>query len=73
MKYINRYKLLETEDKSKVTVYSDGTKRWHLKDKLHRDDGPAIEYQDGTNEWWLNGIQVREIDVIFDDLGLEGI
>ena len=23
--------------------------------KLHRTDGPAIEYSDGTKEWWLDG------------------
>ena len=27
---------------------------------LHRDDGPAIEYADGSKEWWINGDQHRE-------------
>lgn len=22
---------------------------------LHRTDGPAIEFQNGYQEWWLNG------------------
>ena len=22
---------------------------------LHREDGPAIEYANGTREWWLDG------------------
>ena len=22
---------------------------------LHREDGPAVEYSDGTKEWWVNG------------------
>jgi len=28
-----------------------GTKRWYLGYKLHRLDGPAIEYTDGYKEW----------------------
>jgi hypothetical protein len=32
-----------------------GTKEWHLNGKLHRTDGPAVEYADGTKAWWLNG------------------
>jgi hypothetical protein len=26
-----------------VRVYPNGTKEWYLNDKLHREDGPAIE------------------------------
>ena len=26
-----------------------------LNGKLHREDGPAIEYVDGSKEWYLNG------------------
>ena len=33
----------------------DGTKVWFLNGKLHRTDGPAIEYADGGKEWWLDG------------------
>ena len=25
--------------------------------QYHREDGPAIEYADGTKEWWINGKQ----------------
>jgi len=34
---------------------SDGTKYWYQNDKVHRVDGPAIEYTDGTKQWCLNG------------------
>ncbi len=30
---------------------------WYLDGKLHREDGPAREYSDGTKEWWLHGIE----------------
>lgn len=26
---------------------------------LHRDDGPAIEWENGDKEWWLNGHKHR--------------
>ncbi len=42
-----------------VKVYMDITgwylNRWYLNNKLHRENGPAIEYADGSREWWLNG------------------
>jgi len=30
---------------------------WHRKDNnlLHREDGPAVEYADGTKQWCQNG------------------
>ena len=37
---------------------SDGTKRWCLNNKYHREDGPAIEYPNGRKYWFLNGKQV---------------
>jgi hypothetical protein len=27
---------------------------------LHREDGPAIEWNNGTKEWWINGNTHRE-------------
>ena len=44
----------------KVTVNDYGITRWYLKNKLHREDGPAIEYADGTKQWFLNGECHRE-------------
>ena len=34
--------------------------RWYLNDRLHRVDGPAVEYADGTKRWFLNGKRHRE-------------
>ena len=34
-------------------VNGDGTKQWYLNGKLHREDGPAIEYVDGDKYWFL--------------------
>jgi hypothetical protein len=34
----------------------DGNKFWRNDSgELHREDGPAIEWDDGSKEWWVNG------------------
>jgi|SRR5690606_3917925 len=51
MKY---YKI--TENNITYDIYQDnyGTKFWYKNGKLHRDDGPAIEYASGTKSWYNN-------------------
>ena len=43
-----------------VKVYADGSKQWWLNDKLHREDGPAVEHADGDKFWSLNGKYMTE-------------
>ena len=43
-----------------VRVHDGGTKEWFLNGKLHREDGPAIEYSYGDKQWFLNGERHRE-------------
>jgi hypothetical protein len=43
-----------------VTVYNNGEKYWFLNGKLHREDGPAVEFADGDKAWYLNGQLHRE-------------
>ena len=38
----------------------DGDKWWHVNDKLHRVDGPAIEYANGDTVWWLKDERLGE-------------
>jgi len=45
-----------------------GTIRYYKNDKLHREDGPALEWDFGDKEWWLNGVYHRE-----DGPAVEGI
>ena len=33
---------------------------WFLNNLLHREDGPAIEWADGSREWYWRG---KELDV----------
>jgi hypothetical protein len=43
-----------------VRVYDDGGKYWYLKDKLHCEHGPAIEWADGYKSWALKGELLTE-------------
>ena len=40
-------------------VIDKSDKRWYLNGQCHREDGPAVEWADGTKEWWLNGQRHR--------------
>ena len=33
-----------------------------MNDELHREDGPAIEYSDGTKLWFLHGKYLTEAE-----------
>ena len=39
---------------------SIGNRYWYLNSLLHREDGPAVEYLDGSKIWYLNGLRHRE-------------
>lgn len=46
---------------SKLEIDKSGTKRWYNEQgKFHREDGPAIEYEDGTRCWYINDLRHRE-------------
>ena len=44
----------------KLVIDKLGTKKWLLNGKLHRVDGPAVEFAGGGKEWWINGVRHRE-------------
>jgi hypothetical protein len=47
---------------SKMVIDPVGIKRWHSDDGgLHRLDGPAIEYPDGDESWYIND-QLHRLD-----------
>ena len=33
---------------------------WYIHGERHREDGPAVEYRDGTKLWYINGKRHRE-------------
>ena len=50
----------EHDEMIQMSMDEYGTKRWTLNGKMHRDDGPAFEYDDGSKEWYFNGKLHRE-------------
>jgi hypothetical protein len=47
-------------DQTERKVEFKGIKRWLLNDKIHRENGPAVEWPDGEAHWYLNGKLHRE-------------
>jgi len=43
-----------------MTINANGDKEWKVDGKLHREDGPAIEYANGDKAWHVNGKHHRE-------------
>jgi hypothetical protein len=39
-------------------------KYWYKDDELHRLDGPAIEFANGTKAWFIDGKKVPPFDSI---------
>ena len=37
------------------TVTIGNVKEWYMDGKLHREDGPAVEYDDGDEQWYIDG------------------
>ena len=48
------------KEQPQCEVYTGGSKVWRLNNKLHREDGPAIERSDGTKQWYLHDKRHRE-------------
>ena len=43
-----------------VRVADNGNKHWYFNGKLHREDGPAVEFSTGSKHWYINGKKHRE-------------
>ena len=51
-------------------VDANGTKYWSLNDKFHREDGPAVEYVDGTKRWFFKDEEVTWKEVFRNANGI---
>jgi hypothetical protein len=54
-----------------IVEYTSSTKGWQLKGKLHRVDGPAIEWASGSKSWHLNDKFIYELKPIGDYILIE--
>ena len=48
---------MKEQPECKVDQY--GNKGWYLNGHLHREDGPAVEWADGSKRWLLHGKPVH--------------
>jgi len=53
-------KIWDLGDGRTVQQDNDGDVFWYLNGEFHREDGPAIEYANGSKYWYLNGKHHRE-------------
>jgi hypothetical protein len=53
-------KITKLPNGGELREYFNGNKWWFLNDKLHREDGHAVEGGDGYKSWYINGKRHRE-------------
>ena len=46
-----------------AVIKNDNTKLWFKNNKLDRTDGPAIEWGDGTEQWYINDIELSPKEI----------
>lgn len=72
VKAFNYVKDFYCKDKLHRIEYNSGRKIWLKDGKLHRIDGPALIYEDGIEEYWLNGIWYPNVNSV-DELIIASI
>ena len=49
-------------DGTKIVKDEAGNVHWYNKNgQLHREDGPAVEYANGSKWWYLNGNLIKRL------------
>jgi len=45
-----------------IRKWDDGDKVWWFEGKVHRENGPAFEMENGYKEWWLDDREYTEAE-----------
>lgn len=61
--YFKRYIKNDPTQKKEIRFWPNGEKRWILNGFLHREDGPAVIYHNGTKYWYLEGQPCFQQDI----------
>ena len=58
-----------------IVDWYNGTKIWMINGKLHREDGPAVEREDGRKYWYIDNKEVTELQhkLLCDMMKLKGM
>lgn len=51
---------LHSVDGAAAMTYPDGTSWWYHHGKIHREDGPAVQWSNGVSEWWQDNQRHRD-------------
>jgi hypothetical protein len=51
--------IIDLGNGAECRINDEDTKYWYLYGELHRTDGPATEWADGSKEWYLHGKRHR--------------
>lgn len=43
-----------------IIEWPNGAKEWYLNGKTHRIDGPAVEHNNGTKQYWIHGEYIED-------------
>lgn len=60
--YFSRIKKFASRENGPVFISSEGKIIYRVKGKLHRTTGPAIIWDDGTREYWVNSEQIEPVE-----------
>ena len=62
--YNNKAKTVWHREDGPAAVWDNGRKKaWYFNGKLHRIDGPAVEFVNDYNAWYVNDELIFEIDI----------
>ena len=55
-----------------VKIDDNGDKCWYRNGKLHHEDGPAVEWADGTRFWYLDGKSLTKSEFMARNKSCDG-
>ena len=58
---MRKYKFIENNITYDIKEYDNGDKEWCLNGLCHRENGPAIEYFDGSKFWYVNYHTLKDV------------
>ncbi len=67
-KMICNYLHVSSTEIPKITYNERGDREHKINGLLHREDGPAVEYESGSKSWYLNGHYIRYDPETWDQL-----
>lgn len=55
----------------RLNIRKNGGKFWYMNGVSHREDGPAIEWPDGTKSYYARGIKLKRQPIVEEKESIE--